>query len=318
MIVRCQHRMTRATRNAVLVLLIAAVWGAGIANTDAQTKKAPKRAKKAAPKFEDITLTTRDGVKLRCTYYPGPETKQTVPMILVHDWGGSRGELHPVALWMQTALKLTVIVPDLRGHGNSMRVAGFEKPIDISKFKGKNMQAMLADIETCKSFLLRENNEGKLNIEQLGIMGTGFGATLALKWAIGDWSVRNLPTFKQGQDIKALILLSPDRSFRGLTINTELKMQRILGHISVLTIVGKEDSSSMSDAQRINKAIERAWGDESKEAAPFFAAPTSLQSTGLLKARGTGIPALIAKFIELRLVRRGEDFPWTDRTSPLK
>ncbi len=316
--IRCQQRFARTRRAAVLVLLAAMIGGAGMEAAEAQTKKPPKRGKKAAPKYEDVTLTTRDGVRLRCTYYPGPETKQTVPMILVHDWDGSRGELHPVAIWMQQSLKLTVIVPDLRGHGNSTRVEGYEKPIDASKFKGRSMEAMLLDIEACKSFLLKQNNEGKLNIEQLGVMGTGFGATLALKWAIRDWNVRNLPTFKQGQDVKALILLSPDRAFRGLTINTELKNQRILGNISILTIVGKEASRSMSDAQRIHKSFERAWGDEHDEAAPFFAAPTSLQSTSLLKARGTGISNLIAKFIELRLVRQGDRFPWTDRTSPLK
>ena len=51
------------------------------------------------------------------------------------------------------------------------------------------IESMVLDIEAAKTYLLQRNNEGKLNIEQLGVLGTGFGATLALIWAVGDWSV---------------------------------------------------------------------------------------------------------------------------------
>lgn len=323
MSIRRQPRFAHAARIAVIALLASTIWGAGIEIACSQEKttperKAPARSRNVAPKFEDITLTTRDGVSLRCTFYSAAEAKETVPFILVHDWGKSRGELHAVALWMQQSLKLTVIVPDLRGHGDSLQIQGLDEPIDLEKFKGRAVDSMVLDIEACKSFLLKQNNEGKLNIEQLGILGTGFGASLALKWSVQDWSVRNLPTFKQGQDVKAMILVSPTRSFRGTTISQELKSLPILGNISTLTIVGRENSRSMSDAQRIHKTIERAWGDQSKEAAPFLAAETSLQSTELLKSRGTGVDQWIATFINRRLVQQGDRFLWTDRTSPLK
>ncbi len=268
-------------RAALVALLLCALTTSVAAQTE--TTKVDPRRRPPPPKFEDITLTSRDGVTLQCTYYPGPESKDTVPMILVHDWGGNKGDFHPIAMWMQQQLKLSVITVDLRGHGNSMRVRGMEEPIDREKLKGPALAAMVLDIEACKSHLLKMNNEGKVNIEQLGVLGTGFGATLAMKWAIQDWSVRNLPTYKQGWDVKALILASPQRTFKGFTISNELRKLTILRNISVLTMVGEEDPKAMGDAKRIHNAFERAWGEQKKEAAPLVEAPTSLQGMDLLK-----------------------------------
>lgn len=282
------------------------------------TQKTKPRRKKSAAKPEDVTLTTKDGVQLHCTYYPGPETKQTVPMILVHDWEGRGKDLARVARWMQQSLNLSVIVPDLRGHGSSLRARGYSKPIDPSRFKGNAVSAMARDIEACKSFLLKKNNQGQVNIEQLGVLGTGLGRLLAIKWAVWDWSVRDLPTYKQGRDVKALILVSPNRSFRGATVNQQLKALPVWRNISTLTIVGSEDPRSLSEAKRVHKMFERAWGDRSDEAAPLFAAPTELQDTKLLLAASTGVDRWIATFINKRLAPLGRRFPWKDRTSPLQ
>ena len=310
----------RIWTTAMLLLAFAAGdWGARAATGQTPKTDRPKPSRKeATPKVEEVTLTTRDGVVLRCTYYPGPESKKTVPMILVHDWNESRGALHGVAQWMQQALQVSVIVPDLRGHGHSLRAQGWNVPIDREKLKGPAIDAAMLDIEACKSFLLRHNNEGKVNIEQLGIAGSGFGALLAFKWAVADWSVPDLPSLKQGRDVKGLILVSPLRSHKGCTINQELKNLRVLSFISTLVLVGKQDARRLGDAQRIHKTFERAWGEHAKAAAPFFAVDTSLQGTELLTAPETGIDEWLKAFIQLRLVQQGERFPWTDRTSPLQ
>ena len=49
------------------------------------------------------------------------------------------------------------------------------------------------DVEAAKTFLMQRNNEGKLNIEQLGVLGCGFGATLAIHWAVHDWNLAICP-----------------------------------------------------------------------------------------------------------------------------
>lgn len=285
-----------------------------------RTRKTKPQGEKPAADREEVTLATRDGVQLHCTYYPGPETKQTVPMILVHDWEGRRGDLEPVALWMQQSLKLSVIVPDLRGHGESRRARGRGGAIDPANFKAPAINQMMLDIEACKSFLLKRNNEEKVNIEQLGLLGTGFGTLLAMKWAVRDWSVVDLPTYKQGRDVKALILVSPTRSFRGAAVNAELGGQflRIWRNIATLTIVGSEDLEERREAKRLHRVFKRVWGNRHEEGAPFFAAPSSLQSTELLMDVSTGIDRWIAAFIDKRLVELAQRFPWKDRTSPLE
>ncbi len=310
---------TRSLHVAVLALLASVLGGLNVQPAAAQTKKAPAKGP-AEQKFEDTTLTTKDGVFLRCTYYKGPETKQTVPIILVHDWDSRRGELHQLALYLQR-MEYAVLVPDLRGHGNSVQVENSDTALDRGKMRRPAIEAMVLDIEAAKTFLLKENNAGKLNIELLGVLGTGFGASLALNWAIHDWNVPNLRSYKMGQDVKALVLISPQRSFKGTTINPALKDLRVLAQLSALVVVGGEESTVLKDAERVHQAFARAWGADNSEAVqalPFFAAETSLQATALINTPGTGVDRWIAAFLDQRLKRQQERFPWADRTSPLQ
>jgi pimeloyl-ACP methyl ester carboxylesterase len=286
----------------------------------AQAKKPP--AKPAEKAFEDVMLDTKDGVIIHCTYYPGPEKKTTVPLILLHDWDGSRTDLHTLANFLQQTLGHAVIVPDLRGHGTSVRLRNSEKPIERDKMNKLGIESMMLDVEAVKSYLLQRNNEEKLNIEQLGVLGVGFGGTLALNWAVRDWQVRNLPTYKMGQDVKALILISPRQTFKGVNVNPALKNSLILSRISLLLAVGTQDAARHADAKRIFKAFEGARGDDvaerDKDAVRMYEADTTLQGIDLLYDRELRVPEWIAGCIKTRLVDRATDFPWTDRTSPLK
>jgi pimeloyl-ACP methyl ester carboxylesterase len=316
-----QHDSSRRKRSqwgrlAAVAGVAVTVIGLAAAPLAAQAKKKPP-ANTDEKKFEDVTLTAKDGMVIRGTYYPGPEKKTTVPLILVHDWNSNRSEMHILALYLQS-LEHSVIVPDLRGHGMSVAQPGTDEPLDPDKMSRAAIETMVLDIEAAKSYLLQRNNEGKLNIEQLGVVGTGFGASLAIVWAVQDWGVRNLPTYKMGQDVKALILISPVVAFKGVTVNMALKARNTLGQLSALTIVGQQDSRRYSDAKRIFKAFQQSRRDDVELALPFYEADTTLQGKELLYARGLEVDVWIRTFIEERLVKRGTEFPWTDRTSPLK
>ena len=149
-----------SARTAAVVCLAAATVLASESSLWAQAKaQAQAQAKKPADKsFEDVTLDTKDGVILQCTYYPGPEKKTTVPVILLHDWDGSRTDLHTLAIYLQVTLGHAVIVPDLRGHGNSVRLRNSETPIDRDKLNKLGIEAMLLDVEAVKGYLLQRNN----------------------------------------------------------------------------------------------------------------------------------------------------------------
>lgn len=287
---------------------------------EAWGQAAPKKpaAKPQEKTFEDVTLNTKDGVILHATYYPGPEKKDTVPLLLLHDFGGTRGDLHTLAMWLQQTLNHTVLVPDLRGHGTSDRQQGVDAPLESDKLTRSGLEAMWQDVEACKTYLLHRHNEGKVNIEQLGVLGTGYGALLALKWAIKDWSVADLPTYKMGRDVKALILISPQYTFKGVSIAQELRARPVLAQLSVLTVVGQQDARLAADARRINKAFELAHRSDADKTVILLPIDSTRQGVDLIYDTDLPTAAYIRDFIQYRLVQREPEFPWVDRTSPLK
>jgi hypothetical protein len=174
------------------------------------------------------------------------------------------------------------------------------------------------DMETVKQFLMERNNRGELNIEKLCLVGADLGATVALNWAAIDWSWPQLATGKQGQDVKAIITLSPDWSFKGLTVTKALEHPAVRSQLSMLIFVGKADAKALESARRIYNRLQRFHAVPKDQAAQedlfLREVPTSLQGTKML-GQDLGIEKRIAGFIDLRLARRR--FPWNDRTSPL-
>jgi pimeloyl-ACP methyl ester carboxylesterase len=286
----------------------------------AQAKRAKKKGDDK-PKFEDVTLTTKDGVFLRCSYYPGADTKTTVPIMVLHGWGSSRSELHPFALYLQS-LKHAVLVPDLRGHGRSTqqrnpRPGEPDLEIKADKMRRPEIERMGLDVEACKQFLMEKNNAGELNIEQLGVVGFEFGALLAVNWAAVDWSVRSLPAYKMGQDVKALALISPPRKFQGITTQKALNQPDVRARLSVLIVAGADDAGAIGDAKRMYNGLERFHTNKNERDLIPYWPETSLQGVQLLNARGFNVPRTIAIFINERLVKKAELFTWSDRTGPL-
>ena len=170
------------------------------------------------PAPEDVSLETKDGMTLKATFYPGSEkekkNKETVPIIMVHGLEGQRGDYHSLATKMQE-YGYASLVPDLRGHGQSKtqkRHDGSTVTLEAEKMNRVGLEDMFYDVLACKKFLMERNNAGELNIEQLCIVGAEFGSILAVRFAAYDWSLPDLPAYKQGKDVKALVLLSPHRA----------------------------------------------------------------------------------------------------------
>ena len=288
----------------------------------------PRQPKEKLPEPETLTLSTKDGVQLRCTYYGSLKEKEAVPIILLHGWGGRRTDFDAFASALQS-IGHAVIVPDLRGHGDSTErrsAAGGTTTIDSPEEMNKTDVAnMVLDVEACKKFLLEQNNEEKLNIELLTVVGVDVSGVIALNWAALDWSAVRLPTIKQGQDVKALVLISPQQSFRGVTTRPALAHKNVRADLSVMIMVGKNDRGSYSDAKRLHSSLARYH--EEPEAAEIEAKKdlfleefdTSLQGKELLQqpslrtAEGLSPPVAIARFIKWRLVDKSSSFPWTQR-----
>lgn len=270
-------------------------------------------------------LLTRDGVMLKGAFYPGTKGKDTVPVVLLHSSKGDRKEYVALAPMLQQR-GYAVLVPDLRGFGDSTQVVvgGQIREVSNTRLKPSDYKAMVTqDMETIKGFLLRQNDDGQLNVNKLCVVGAEMGASVALHWAKLDWSWPMLTGLKQGQDVKGLVLLSPTWSFPGLPANAALN-PAVRSQISMLLVVGADDSDAASDLKRLHRVVRR---DEDslppqKKTLFFFELETKLQGAkllglGMLGVKGVpnakvSVEALIASFIEARLAQ--QDYPWLKRS----
>ena len=137
------------------------------------------------------------------------------------------------------------------------------------------------------------------------------GASVALDWARHDWSWPPLIGKKQGQDVKALVLISPQWSFRGFNVKNAVNHPAVRSRLSVMLIVGSGDSDTRQ-MEKILSRYRREQTESSKKDLIVKQVDTKLQGTKMLGARkGLGIERLIELFIEYRLVR--QFFPWKER-----
>ncbi len=273
------------------------------------------------PQPEEVVLETKDGLRLSATFYPGTEGNQSVPVILLHMWKGSRGDYSSLAPVLQK-LGHAVLVPDLRGHGDSIHVRRSNRPLQAAKLSRQQFLRMVdGDMESLKKFLMKKNNEGELNIDKLCLVGAEMGAVVALDWARMDWSWPVLNTGKQGQDVKALVLISPQWAFHGLQVKQAMAHRQMLRRLSVMIVVGDGNSGAVKQAKRFEAIFRRNQLNASAEKLAhrtlfYIPLDTSLQGTKMLGVRSLKLEPRIAKFIELRLVN--QSFPWKNRNPGTK
>ncbi len=287
--------------------------------------------KKLPPPQTVALKRTRDGVQLSATYYPSKlekdERKEAVPVILLHAFKGNHVDCTSLAVALQEA-GCAVLVPDLRGHGQSTRRLlpdGQEKELETSLFNRQDFEAMASaeqdgggDVEVCKSFLMTRNNARELNIDKLCIVGAEMGATVAVNWAARDWSWPVLVgSGKQGQFVKALVLISPQWSFKGMTIAPAVGNREFISHLSWMIVVGEQESKAMGEAKRLNQALDRFLPTFAKASGrpcvDFHPAPTTLQGAKLLTM--PGMTGDIARFIDQQVGKSVH--PWNEYKSPL-
>lgn len=308
--------------------LLSALSGAVVCLALTPALQAQTAAEKKIPPPEDVSLQTGDGVELKATFYPGTKGKESVPVMMLHMWKGSRADYDALARYLQQ-LGHAVIVPDLRGHGRSTRIRRpGREPVEMEAalLKAADFQNMVRyDVESVKSYLLEKNNAGELNIEKLTVVGAEMGASVAINWAALDWSWQQLPNLKQGRDVKALVLISPEFAFKGMPIKQAISSPAVRQDLSMMFIVGAQDPRAVREARRIYTTLERfhplpAASERAEKQDLFFLdnLKTSLQGTKILGERALTPPPeqQIAQFIQLRLVAKS--FPWTNRKNPLQ
>ena len=319
-----------------LAPIAAAIWtgcwiGAvarGVAQEEQPAPAPAARVAVAAPK--DVSLTTKDDVALQATYYPGnaAEGKDNVPVILLHGFKGSKTAYKELAPLLQS-IGCSVLVPDLRGHGQSVKgtdAAGNTVTLDAAKFRKDQFDRMVAfDMETLKGYLMERNNEGAVNIDKLCVVGAEMGAWVATNWAALDWSWQVVNGGKQGQDVKALALLSPEWQFQpkgvsvALPVDKAMRTDAVRQKISLMFLVGGQNRKAREEAKKVYNTVEKFHPkpDPNPEIRKetqdlfFIDLPTKLQGTEMLTVPELNAGQIIATFIKCRLIEK--KMPWKKR-----
>ncbi len=307
---RLVHTVGAARLLRGLVVALAVVTG-GI--VEAQDKKIPE------PTTE--VLNTTDGVGIVCTYFPGTAGKESVPVVLLHEHKKTRRDLESLGKRLQEVIGAAVIIPDLRGHGDSTVQTGVAKKLDGSLFsKPTDFQPMVEkDLAAVKLFLLKKNNANELNIDKLAVVGVQMGATIGTSWGQLDWLAPVFLQGKTGQFVKSVVLISPQPKFQGIFLNSvisvpspdPIKMGVFRQQVSVMVICGENDPKAKSDANSILNNFEKGRTKlelESQDPAEKTVfkefAETKLQGTSLLGEASLNLELKIAAFIKFRNVDR--------------
>ncbi|TVQ03650.1 MAG: alpha/beta hydrolase [Planctomycetaceae bacterium] len=265
--------------------------------------------------MQALDLPTPDGVALRAYYFPSDIGQEAVPVMIIHEWQGQASPYAPLVKKLQD-LNCAVIVPELRGHGGSRQqmAAGGPRTLDVAKMNKADVTAMItSDLETVKKFLVQENNAKKLNLNALAVIGVREGAVIAAQWAVRDLNFPSLGAIKQGQDVKAMVLISPDRVIKGVSLE-EAFNDRMLGTLPFLIVYG-ESNRLASQSERLVKRLETTKKRITRgDAVGLQSLPinTSLEGHPLVNDGPNVMPKII-EFLQAELIQNSARIPWVER-----
>ena len=294
---------------AIATAVLMAVGAAGTVH--AQSKK--KDEDPALQPRREI-LTTKDKVKINAFYFPSSEGKKAVPVMVVHEWKGQAGPYMKLFLELRKA-GFAVVALEYRGHGQSKtftNTRGEEQDYNLAVMGRRDAEAIIRyDIEEVKQFMKEENNAGRLNLNALAMIGIGEGAIMAGYWSAQDWKVPSVGRMKQGQDVKALVYVSPEKNAYGMAMAGPLGDSNLV-RLPTLIAAGKgspqgrEASKLGSRLEGMKKRLNRgkASGYE------LLLANTNLSGPALVNEDSTVIPKIVS-FLKANLSEDAN--PWVDR-----
>jgi pimeloyl-ACP methyl ester carboxylesterase len=310
-------------------------WRAALATLAALALLGTAAARAQDDRGQQHMLSTDDGWQLPITYYPAKGDKETVTreapvVVLLHGdkenrlvWEGSRG----LAVRLQDK-GYAVITVDLRKHGQSTNAAGGEaargRSRETGNLQASDYQAMVEqDLAAVKDFIYEQNQAKRLNMNKLGIIGAESSAIVAMAFAVVDWNrapYDDAPSLEartpRGQDVRALVLLSPPQKVKGISLGETLAAVRDPAkNIAILTLYGKRNKADAKDALYIhNKLFGPGKLNEDRIYLKGF--DFNLRGTGLLGKKEVDAESTILAVLDAHLLAL-KDSPWRDRQSRL-
>ncbi|EMI52757.1 hydrolase [Rhodopirellula sallentina SM41] len=304
---------------AFVKLGLIAVVSASLVTSVAAQERGKRNAKEdtdPALKPRPVSLTTKDNIKLNSFYFPSKQGKEGAPVILIHEWKGQGAPYLKLCVALREA-GFGVLVVEYRGHGNSKKYmdrSGEEKEFNIATMGRRDVEAIVRyDIEEAKQFLKEENNAGRLNLNALCLIGVEEGAILAGYWAVRDWKIPSVGRMKQGQDVKGLVYVSPEKNLNGLAMNTPITDKNLV-RLPTMIVAGK-GSPQGKESERIGSRLEsvKKRFNRGKASGYQLEMPsTNLSGPALINEESTVIPAIVDFLKENVRISESEN-PWIER-----
>lgn len=207
-------------------------------------------------------------------------------------WAGYERLSHDVAegIYVKPATKITVKRSD--------------------KFDERDFALMGYDLQLWQNFLANENNQERLNLKKLNLVGAEMGAGLATFWARNDLAPAQGSAKRQ---VKTLTIISPvisrdameAKKGNGFVMNY-LDSNAMRNTLSTMIIVGKNNKRALEDAEAVKKALSRGKTDNEtglKAAYPLIQCNTEKQGRDLFSLTSAKIDQGIPAFIKDRLTK---------------
>lgn len=273
---------------------------------------------------EQKTLTTADRWPISITYYKHEGKRETPVVILLHSrQGDSRVWTNGFAdeLWKEG---FAVIAVDLRKHGESKMETVSGASSDVGDLTPDDYKRMVAlDLETVKKFIFEEHQKKNLNMRKTGIVAPEMSAPVALNFASLDWNkvpYDDAPTpamrTPRGQDIRALVLISPESSVRGL--NSAMAIRNLRNpamNIGFLFCMGTKDQRDRGNTKKLYQQV-LGRSKQSAERVYLQTYPYNLRGMGLIGKKNLKIESHIITFLKKFLLELEDE--WVDRKSRLE
>jgi len=249
------------------------------------------------------SVRTSDGVNLALWYYPAATEQALGTVVLVHDLESSHAALEPLALGLQAA-GMSVVAPDLRGHGESTNREwpnGRTDELEAERLRKGDLDAITVtqggrvreqatlrgDLETVYGWIRRTARaDQRLAADQLCIVGSGLGGTLASLWTAKDAAWPPLASGPQGRNVQAICLISPVFALKGATIGPALQTQTLSRDLPLVILAGERDRDATRIFNQLKGKRSDAWfeqkADGSTDKASAVENPTTDASLFLL------------------------------------
>lgn len=277
-------------------------------------------------------VVLRKEQKFQCSYYPGTRDMESIPVILLHEWGGSRRDFEPFARKLQSH-GCAVVVPEM-WPGVDRR----DPPDKASARKTAGSRAFLthfwtlgwAQLDAIATFLVDEHNKGALNVSLLCIMADGTAGFLATNWTM-LW-VRDPPinpiTNAKAFDIEALACLSPRIPSGHARFLVRLPTED-MSNIPMMLVTGAQHKDRLNAAEEAYASLNRSYNAVRHRSADVDPSRKEPQHPNLslvkVASRKQGIALVnehpsvakqLAEFVEKSVDDDRDECPWRIRTTP--